>query len=600
MVCCICSSAFFFFCPASVYQQSFLGGEQTTASTPTNPSEQHWNQQCKPIKLATFEFDFKYQAQSANSRDEIDGAPDSWNEVLPSIEFGNDDLHRSRDKDRGNLGHGAINFNGNATDEEPVSLSADCLQDIHNLSQSMHNLINDLRENQVHQYRFKTSHSATSSLNSIPENVNLSKVNNSTLLNNYQNIGTGQINRSYDGSSVQRNISSLNKGNSDTEIYSTTPVKSDISTNSNVHSFETPKSVLSTKKQRVRRRKEFYENLCEDLIVPENVISKFESDDMKNCNTLLSSVDSLSNDASSSNEIETSDSFVNIQFVQLSQDQRSSSTQSMESTDSFENICFSYNQESKNDNVCDPNENDCINALLQLNLTKNSSLANQEKSVTKILQTPTTLKVNASRLPRLHNLSNTKKSRVKTPEETKCAKNEVVKLRRDRYTPKNDTDSRTSARSRRFSSFLPSSAKKVPESILVSDKLISVTAKVGRKFSSTDELRDDKQKQSSKSKRFSLYYTPQPLRKNYEGESKAGRSRCTSVSNRSDRHSNGKASDLSKKKDDVLELCEKKPVKCRRSVIDSTTAATRSRSSKQSVHNKSNIVNSTVMTSRIK
>ncbi|XP_076232826.1 uncharacterized protein LOC143178189 [Calliopsis andreniformis] len=562
--------------------QSFLGGEQTTASTPTNASEQHWNQQCKPIRLATFEFDFKNQTQIASPQDEVDGASDgrmnirhNWKEVLSSVELGNVDVLCNVGQNQETLSHDERNFNnGNATDGEPVSLSADCLEDIHNVSQSMHNLINDLRENQVHQYRSKTSHSETSSLNNYTENINLSmKVDNSVLISNYQSTAA-----SCDSNSVQGNISSLNKEDSDIEFNFTTPIKSDIRRKEGI------------------RKKQLYAKFYEDLIDSDNVISKLESDDMKNCNTLLSSIDSLT--ASSSNDIETSDSFVNIQFAQLTPDQRSNSTQSMESTDSFENICFSYRQELKNDNVCDPNENDCINDIMQLNLTDKSPLANQEKSVTKILQTPT-LKVNVSKVPRLHNLSSTKKCSVKVSEETKCTKNEV-KLRRERCTPKNDTDVRISTRSKRFSSFLPT-AKKVPESILVSDKLISVSTRVGRKFSSTDELRDEKQKQSVKSKRFSLYYTPQPLRKNYESDTKAGKTTCKSIStNRDDRQSNGKTLDINRKKDDISELCEKKILKCRRSVIDSTTVATRSRSSKQSVHNRSTIVNPTVMTSRIK
>lgn len=88
----------FFFCPASVYQQSFLG-EQTTASTPTNAPEQHWYQR-EPIKLAIFEFDFfKNPVQGDNSQDEVDDAPDSRtnvknnrSEVLSSIESNSIDL----------------------------------------------------------------------------------------------------------------------------------------------------------------------------------------------------------------------------------------------------------------------------------------------------------------------------------------------------------------------------------------------------------------------------------------------------------------------------------------------------------------------------
>lgn len=88
----------FFFCPASVYQQSFLG-EQTTASTPTNPPELP-SYQREPIKLAIFEFDFfKNPDQGDSSQDEADGASDirtnvrnNRSEVLSSIESKSIDL----------------------------------------------------------------------------------------------------------------------------------------------------------------------------------------------------------------------------------------------------------------------------------------------------------------------------------------------------------------------------------------------------------------------------------------------------------------------------------------------------------------------------
>lgn len=553
--------------------QSFLGGEQTTASTSTNPSEQYWNQRSKPIRLATFEFDFKNQVRYDSSQDEIDGTPNNrtnvrskWNEAFISM------FHNML-RDEENLAHDESIFNnGNPSDDEPVSLSPDCLQDIHDLGQSIHNLINDLNEKQTHKYRSNSSSSETSSLNSISKN--------SILISSYENTTPFEIDVNCDSNQVEENMSSFNKRNSSSEINSIAP---DISTNSNAHAFEKSNSANSTINKQRHRRKHFYEN----LILPEKINSKLGSDDMKNCNRLLSSTDSLT--GSSSNDIQTSDSFVNIQFAQLTQDQRSSSTQSMESTDSFENIRFPYNQELRNDN------------FQQQNLAKNSPLTNQEKSATKILQTPTTLKVNASKSSKSYNFLNNKKNSIKTPDESKCTKNEVVKLRRDKYATKHDTDSRTTTKNKRFSCFLPSSAKKVSESVLVSDKLISVTNRIGRKFNSTDELREEKQKQNVKSKRFSLYYTPQPLRKYYEGDTKAGKNTCKSIStNRSDRQSNGKTMDINRKKDDVSELDEKDITKSRRSVVECTTVASRNKSSKQSVHVRSSIVNPTVMTSRTK
>ncbi|XP_053979481.1 probable serine/threonine-protein kinase MARK-B [Hylaeus volcanicus] len=560
---------------------SFLGGEQTTASTFTDPSEQHWDQQCKPIRLATFEFDYKNQTRCDSSPDEIDGTSNNrtnirgkwWSEVLSSAESENVDLLRNINQDQGNLDHDeTVLNNGNPSDDEPVSLSADCLQDIHNLSQSMHNLINNLNEKQVNEYRSNSSSCETSSLNSTS--------NNPIMLSSYQNAASIEIDTNCDRNPVEENMFAFNKRNSSSEIDSIMPDTPDRSTNSNAYACETPKT---TNSQRVNQQRYRRLHIYENLIFSDKIASKLGSDDMKNCNMLLSSTDSLT--GSSSNDIQTSDSFVNIQFAQLTQTQRSSSTQSMESTESFENIRFPYSQELKTDN------------FKQQYLVNNSPLTNQEKSATKILQTPTTLKVNASKPSKPNNFLNNKKNLLKTPDESKFTKNEVVKFRREKCTSKHDADSRISMKSKRFSYFSPSSAKKVPDSVLVSDKLISVNT---RKCSSTDELREEKQKQSVKSKRFSLYYTPQPLRKYYEGDTKAGKNTCKSIStNRSDRHANGKTTEVNRKKDDVPEHDEKEIVKSRRSVIECAPHATKSKSSK-SAHVRSSILNPTVTTSRTK
>nr|XP_031834301.1 probable serine/threonine-protein kinase MARK-A [Nomia melanderi] len=561
---------------------SFLGGEQTTASTPTNPSEQHWNQQCKPIRIATFEFDFKNVAQDGSSQDEIDGTPNSrpnirskWNEVLSSLESENINSHRIMDQGEQNFGFDETNFNnGNASDDEPVSLSADGLQDIHNLSQSMHNLINNLNEKHVQEYHLKSSNSETSSFDSIPEN--------SMLISGYHNTKTIQSNVSCDNNPVQENIYSFNERNSSSEINSTVQITPDISTNSNMHTFETPKAVSSKINKKRYRQKHLYEN----LICPEKINLNLESDDMKNCNMLLSSTGSST--GSSSNDIETSDSFVNIQFAQLTQEQRSSSTQSMESTDSFENICFSYKQEPKNDNTSDPNDNGFVNEDSQL-----KTLTNQNKSATKILQAPVALKGNASEISKSQNILNNRKSLMKTPDASKSMKNDV-KLRRERYTQKNATDSRTSVKNKRFSCLLPPSTKKEIGSVLISDKLVPSTTRISRKFSSTDELRDEKQTSTEKSKRFSLYYTPQPLRKNYESDTKAGKSMCKNIlANRGDRQSNGKALEINKKKEDGLELDEKNSTKSRRSVMD-YTSTTKSKPTKQSAHIRTSAIPTTI------
>ncbi|XP_076303329.1 uncharacterized protein LOC143221738 [Lasioglossum baleicum] len=562
---------------------SFLGGEQTTASTPTNPSEQHWNQQCKPIRVSTdFEFDYKNLIQDGSSQDEIDGISDSrhgrpnirskWNDILSSLEPGSINSHGIIDQDRRNSDLDETNFNnGNPSDDEPVSFSADGLQDIHNLSQTMNNLINNLNEKQIQEYHLKSSNSETSSLNSIPENA--------MFISGYHNATMVQTNVSCDKHPVQENMYSPS------EMNSTVQYAQEISTNSNVHTFETPKSVKSNVNKKKCRQKYFYEN----LIRPDKINLKLECDDMKNCNVLLSST--ASSTGSSTNDIETSDSFVNIQFAQITQEQRSSSTQSMESTDSFENICFSY-KEPKNDNTSDRNDNGFANEDF-------SPLTNQNKSATKILHTPRTLKMNISEVSKTQNLVNNKKSSMKTPDSSKFTKNEV-KLRREKCTPKNVTDSRIPTRNKRFSCFLPSTTKKEAGSVLVSDKSLPASTRMSRKFSSIDELRDEKQTQTEKPKRFSLYYTPQPLRKNYESDIKAGKSVCKNIlTNRGDRQSNGKTLEPNRKKEDGSELDEKNIVKSRRSVIDTTTSTARSKSTKQSGHVRST-ANPTIAISRCK
>ncbi|XP_078037110.1 uncharacterized protein LOC144470131 isoform X2 [Augochlora pura] len=571
---------------------SFLGGEQTTASIPTDPPEQHWNQQCKPIRVSTFEFDYKNLVPDSDSQDEIDGTPNrrigrsnirsKWDNILSTLEPGSINSDGIIDQDRQNFDLGETNFNnGNRSDDEPVSLSADGLQDVHNLSQTMNNLINNLNEKQIQEYHLKSSNSETSSLNSIPENA--------MLISGYHNATTVQTNVSCDENPIQENIYSFNERDSPSEFNSTVQFAQELSTNSNVHTFETPKAVNSNVNKKKCRQKYLYEN----LIRPDKINFNLECDDMKNCNVLLSSTGSST--GSSANDIETSDSFVNIQFAQLTPDQRSSSTQSMESTDSFENICFSYNQEPKNDNTSDPNDNGFLNEDLQLRV---SSLTNQNKSATKILHTPRTLKMNISDVSKSQNVVNNKKSSMKTPDASKSANNEV-KLRRAKCTPKNVTDSRIPTRNKRFSCLVPSSTKKESGSILVSDKLLPVTTRISRKFSSIDELRDEKQTSTEKSKRFSLYYTPQPLRKNYESDTKTGKTACKNMlGNRGDRQSSGKSLEANRKKEDGSEPDEKNIVKCRRSVIDNTTSA-RTKSTKQSGHVRST-ANPTVAISRPK
>ncbi|EGI61062.1 Serine/threonine-protein kinase DCLK2 [Acromyrmex echinatior] len=472
---------FLFFCPASVYQQSFLGGEQTAATAPDASAEQYWNQQCKPIRMATFEFDFK--KQRSQRQDDSTKTRAEWKS---SIDYCDVPQFIDAERKLDERNHDEIDFaNGNSNENDLVILNSDYLKDINSLSRSMHDLIDNLNDNKTSRRRLK-SQSATSSLNSIPENLNICNYrSNSPIRCNEIAKKTVAISTNHRGD--RKNGNSMKES-------------------SYPHSnCETPKS---TNKSIVMNR----QSKCNQKNLYEvNRENRFGSDDFRNRNaTASTSSDSLTGNSSTGNDIETSDSFVNIQFARLARGQRSSSTQSMESTDSFENVSFRYT-----------NQNNSLKDHSSQISSKLENNQDQNMSPVRIVKTDRIAVWNTLRLPKLDNEIDKKNCNSpfhRVEEIGKCAKNEPVKLRHERYnTRKNQIDSR-SVKNKRYSCFSPCTTKRSSEEVGNSGGGDKVTT---RKFSSTDELRDEvRQKSVPRTKRFSLYYTPQPLRKTYENEPK--------------------------------------------------------------------------------
>ncbi|KAK2581665.1 hypothetical protein KPH14_002163 [Odynerus spinipes] len=546
---------------------SFLGGKQTSA-TPTDSSEQYGDQQCKPIRLATFEFDYKKQRKSGVSQEDV--------QITNSIGYSGERRNRSSVpssldintmsdtnpyQERAQDGRDQVDFiGGNYEEDGPISLSADCLQDIHALGESVHNLISTLNENEDLNDSLRLSHSTTSSTSSIPKNVNLSshKDNSASLICDYRSSPSFRADTSTNKSIDLATIKTLNKknGNSLSSIHFEEGTESD-------ETFSLGKKV-EDKRQSAKCYRIF--NVSSDAV------SMYESDDLKNCNAVSSSTDSFT--GSSGNDIETSDSFVNIQFARLACSRKSSSRQSMESTDSFENISMSPSQDIKYNNTCDPNKN-----------WKQVKVANEEITKKKIH-----FRNDTSRVPRARN-SHT--------DDKKASLNNVTKGQHLLRNPKNgvsclrdDDPSRTKvgtknlAKVKRFS-YIPqySQSKRSVDCVNLSNSPNCTVRKDGRKFSSTDELRNEKQKHV-KPKRFSLYYTPQPSRKTYETEVKDVKNKCTNSiadnNGRNERHNNVKVADGSTRKYDMMSKYEElEYLRNRRSIADPvSTVAGRSKLNK--------------------
>ncbi|XP_043683642.1 serine/threonine-protein kinase CG17528 isoform X2 [Vespula pensylvanica] len=542
---------------------SFLGGKQTS-TTSTDSTEQYGDQQCKPIRLATFEFDYKKQRKNDGSQEnvQINNTGNSKRPNQNNIPSSFDDnliFDMNRYQLRATDSRDEIDLAGDSYGEDgPMSLSADCLQDIHALGQSVHNLINTLNKNEDLEDSLRLSHSTTSSLSSIPKNINLSlnKDNSTSLICDYNNSSSFHTDTPPNKSVHLSRITTLNKRNgnsmSDINFKEDTP---------GIKIFQLSKKIESKRQNKKSTRSFGNSNLSS------NTKSMYKSDDLKNCNAVSSSSDSIT--GSSSNDIETSDSFVNIQFAQSAYSRKSSSIQSMESTDSFENISVSPNQDIKCNNTNDPNQNSC----------KEIEVTNDE-----VLKKKINFRNDTSKIPKVRNLHiddkiNSVNNVTKGQDLLRHSKNGVSSFGDDNPS-RIKTNIKNSVKVKRFSYIPQYSTKKSVECVDISNSSNYTGRKDGRKFRSTDELRNEKQKQV-KPKRFSLYYTPQPSRKTYETELKDVKNTCKNSSiDSNERHNNVKLADGNKKKDDISKYDEHKNFRNRRSVIDASTVASRSKINK--------------------
>ncbi|XP_015108506.1 serine/threonine-protein kinase GA29083 [Diachasma alloeum] len=477
---------------------SFLGGEQAPGrgKSSLESSEQHWDKQCKPMRVATFEFDYKKQRSSKNDETpEINTTPKSrWFDATfttPSTP------KRATDE----TDH--INGNGN---DEPISLSSDCLQDIRALTSSLHNLMDNMN---ITNDMCNKSSTIVTSINSIPETNSAMKNNN----------GQCQSDKSSNlHSNNQRN------GNSLSDIHSsisTTPVRR------NYRGNDTLKPVKCNIRGRAQRR-----DLYDTNGATKNIKSTLRQSSI---DRLSLSTDCLS--AGSDNNIETSDSFVNIQFGNVGREQHFSSNQSLEFLESFENAGF------------------------------DRGIRIPQSGESKIPKTP---RSNVSQLTRLSQIpvqiNGQNYSRGLERNEKKPGTNESVKLREKK-------SGGNSEKVRKRFSYAPQYSKRLQE---LDNGRMNRTVPNGRKCSSTDELREDEQK-PVKNNRYSLYYTPQLARKTYEmdngGKSPVKTSRP--ISWKSSEYREEGESSLSKNRN--------------RKSVDGTTVASRSRNSRQSIHVKAGV-----------
>ncbi|XP_063984494.1 serine/threonine-protein kinase GA29083 [Diachasmimorpha longicaudata] len=477
---------------------SFLGGEQATGrGQPSLESpEQYWDKQCKPMRVATFEFDYKKQrSPKSDKAPDIDTTPkgrwfDATFTTPPTPKRATDETDH-------------INGNGN---DEPISLSSDCLQDIRALTSSLHNLMDNMN---MANDTCNTSSTIVTSMNSIPETNSMMKNNN------------GQCQSDY---SSDLHSNNKRNGNSLSDIHSsisTTPVRR------NYRGNDTVKPVKCNIRGRAQRR-DLYNTNCATKNIVKSTLRQSSID------RLSLSTDCLS--TGSDNNIETSDSFVNIKFDSAGGEQHVSSNHSLELSKSFETSGF-----------------DRETRISQVGESK----------------IPRTPRSNASQLTRMSqipvHINGQNTSRGRDRSEKKTGVNESVRLREKK-------GSGNSEQVRKRFSYAPQYSRRLQE--LDNGRNRSVTN--GRKCSSTDELREDEQK-PVKSNRYSLYYTPQPARKNYETDN-GGRSPV-----KTSRPTSWKSSECKEEGESSLNKNRN-----RRSV-EGTTVASRSRNSRQSIHARASV-----------
>ncbi|XP_033227090.1 serine/threonine-protein kinase GA29083 isoform X2 [Belonocnema kinseyi] len=547
---------------------SFLGGEQTSAADLESP-EQHGYQQRQPIRVATFEFDYKKQRRNEiqrQAKDESDNVKRGrWTKVEPishtrseiGLEIEQDNIARGRDE---------VDFiNANYNERESFSLSNDCLKDLDTATRSLNDLTLDLEktiteEKEDISYRkghAKPSHSVASSLNSIPENLNSPE----------EAPFAKTITPEKNSPSSKRN--GIVSSNLDSNFTSPKTPLFDA-----IYNYETPKSLKSTTNRARLARKNLYKlSKANGDVKSDGDIGKISRD------ACFSSMDYLS--GTSDNEIETSDSFVNVQLATIKKGRKSVSSQSLESSESFENVKFSKVK----DVIVVPTK--AANHRSESQDNKNP-IPSFRQTRSKVAGTSKSCKPSQIPVQRDDKVSS---ARNKTQENSKNAQNEAVKRRTK---ANNQSETKTDAWSKRHSYVPQCSTKKTSDSNELS-RPKSTTVNNTRKFSSSDELREEKRTINAKTKRFSLYYTPQPSRKAYE-DPKVEKSKNAETSN--NKSAVTKCLVSGKKKEETsTTACERKDsLRSRKSAADSSTVASRSKTNRQSVYNRSNAITNSART----
>lgn len=581
---------FSFSVPASVHQQSFLGGDASASGSRAagKSSKQHRDQQCQPLRLATFEFDYKKQRRhdlaascdqtttvavgDSNAVGSVVTDVKSWFDTSATV----NEAHRkiiaptTENTSHSEVDNPCVNRH---VEDEPLSLSADCLQDIRDLTTSLQDLMNNID--------VKIDKTSTSS---IPE-----KYGSSRLRNGNNSPEPGHFGESPLTSRKKHSVNTRN-GNSLTDIHSTSSrsQRPENQSKPNSRQTETPRTaklvidrILRPKKRILSRASGFARN--------------GSTERHPSIDRLSQSTDGLS--GSSDNNIETSDSFVNIQFAKQSRrGNESSSTQSIESSGSFENTRFSWDSGSK-DKLAEPTTDE---NRIQLVYVKTPANSEKRKSIGVLrgqMKPPTDYNGSKTSRPSMIPVQNNggqPRSSLKPTESSKIPQNDqIVKLRDKKNLATSNVQCKSNeSRSKRFSCFSQYSSRMVEANEAVG-KVGRASIGNGRKCSSTDELREEQQKLvTPRTKRFSLYYTPQPSRKNYEAESKSTKNSSKTPANlggsSSARPTSWRTPDAAKRVGEDVGNDRRDSTRNRRSVAECSTAASRNKASRQAVHLRGN------------
>ncbi|XP_046471949.1 uncharacterized protein [Neodiprion pinetum] len=633
---------------------SFLGGEQATAAA-AEPAEQYWHKQRKPIRQATYDFSYDYgtRRQESSNNTGIDGqyayvAPTSslsdfvftqghWSDFPKSqktycnVSLSASDTHINE-----------IDFlNGYCNANEPQSLDTACLEDIRAMTKSMHDLMNNIGQMSDADIKERPN----SALNSVPStngaSIHPSSNNkNGKLTAKERNCGSSM------SEIATRNESPKLKSNSRSSSvrngHSLSDVRGRISAGSKSSNqrqkYGSGSSIEENKKVRVRKSThaksvEKLESLksthrdssdCSEIsnngISPmstrysgkqtcskiswnkapqtsNNNASKFTKfAKTRHVDTVdLSTRSNYDGKSSSDNDIETSDSFVNIQFARSALCQSSDSSHSIESTDSFENVQFI--KFTKSDRIYEAKSSDKTG---ERERCPNSSTDDKKNVINSSrIQSPSEYSISKS-TKKIQNSNQSQK--ISKSQESASNVTEKCLVKRREKKPShvsNSTDELSSARNevhrnKRYSCHTPHVGRRMQGGKDVDERVNQTSSSEyvtkNKKSSSTDELHDVKQKHSNKSKRYSLYYTPQPSRKNYSSDGKDAKNTKKLV-NESISQLGSRQADFEKNITETITSSTRKDVKNRKSVLQTTTAASRNRSNKQSIHIKPGIVN---------